>query len=200
MLWLEMTPPVQAFPWDARLFHALNRDFGPVVDALVRFFSGPRSAFLCGAALIAWAVWRFRARATPILLASLLAVLLTDVAGARVLKPFLARTRPCYALEPGSFRQVVPVANSGALPSLHAGNWFAAVTPLAIAAPPAAPVLFGLATLVALSRVVAGVHWPSDILFGALWGILMGLLAGFLVRAVARRWRARTGRLEPRPG
>jgi len=194
-----MTPPFQAFSWDSAVFHALNRDFGPVVDALVRFFSGPRSAFLCGGGLVAWAVWRWRSRATPILLASLLAVLGTDLVGARVLKPFLARTRPCYALSQGSFRQLVPVANSGALPSLHAANWFAAVTPLAVAAPAAAPVLFGLAAVVGLCRVVAGVHWPSDVLFGSLLGVTMGLLATVVVRAVTRRWRTRSRRLEPRP-
>jgi undecaprenyl-diphosphatase len=195
-----MTPPVQPFAWDKGVFDALNRDFGPVVDALAHFFSGPRSAFLCAGGLIAWAVWRWRARATPLLLASLLAVLGTDVVGARVLKPFFARTRPCYSLVPGSFRQLVPVANSGALPSLHAANWFAAVTPLAVAAPAAAPALFGMAAVVGLCRVVAGVHWPSDVLFGSLLGITMGLLAALLVRAVARRWRTRSRRLEPRPG
>jgi undecaprenyl-diphosphatase len=195
-----MTPPVQPFAWDKAVFHALNHDFGPVGDALVRFFSGPRSALLCGTALIGRAVWRWRARATPILLAALLATLGTDVVGARVLKPFLARTRPCYALLPGSFRQLVPVANSGALPSLHAANWFAAVTPLALAAPAAAPALFALAAVVGLCRVVAGVHWPSDVLFGGLLGVAMGLLATLLVRASTRRWRMRSRRLQPRPG
>jgi undecaprenyl-diphosphatase len=187
-----MTPPVEAFAWDVPVFHALNRNFGPVVDALVRFFNRPGSGILCGAVLVAWAIFRWRARATPILLAAVLAVVATDVLGARVVKPFLHRTRPCYVLAPGSFRQVVPVANSGALPSLHAANWFAAVTPLALAAPPAAPALFGLAAVVALSRVVAGVHWPSDVLFGTFLGIGMGLLATWLVRSVTKRRRTRS--------
>ncbi|MGO8970796.1 MAG: phosphatase PAP2 family protein, partial [Myxococcaceae bacterium] len=80
--------------------------------------------------------------------------------------------------------------NSGALPSLHAANWFAAVTPVAVAAPAAAPVLFALAALAGLSRVVAGVHWPSDVLVGALLGVAMGLLATALLRLLTR-WRAR---------
>ncbi len=130
----------------------------------------------------------------------LLALLGTDLLGARVVKPLLARTRPCYALAPGTFRQVVPVTNSGSLPSLHTANWFAVATPLALAAPAAAPVLFALATLVGLSRVVAGVHWPSDALLGALLGVAMGLLATFLVRTVGRRWRARSRALAPGTG
>lgn len=194
----EMTFPIEPFGWDVPVFHALNRDFGPGVDAAMRFLSGPRGGLLCTAALIAWTVWRCRARALPILLAAVLAVVATDTVGARVAKPFFNRTRPCYALPPGSFRQVTPVANAGALPSLHAANWFAAVTPLAVAAPAAAPVLFGLAALVALSRVVSGVHWPSDVLFGALMGVAIGLLTTWLVRALARWWRKRQGTLAPR--
>jgi undecaprenyl-diphosphatase len=194
-----MTPPVEAFAWDVPVFHALNRNFGPVADAVVRFFNRPGAGFLCGGALIAWAIFRWRARAAPILLAAVLAVVATDVLGARVAKPFLHRTRPCYALAPGSFRQVVPAANSGALPSLHAANWFAAVTPLALAAPPAAPALFALAALVALSRVVAGVHWPSDVLFGSLLGVCMGLLATWLIRSVTRRRRTRSEALAAGP-
>jgi undecaprenyl-diphosphatase len=192
-----MTPLAESFPWDERVFHALNRDFGLAVDAAVRFFNRPASGLLLGALLMVWAAFRWRRRAVPVVLAAVLAVVATDIIGARVMKPFFNRTRPCYALAPGSFRQVVPTANSGALPSLHAANWFAAVTPLAVAAPAAAPVLFGVATLVSLSRIVAGVHWPSDVLVGALYGTGMGLLASWLVRTLLRRRRTRTGALAP---
>jgi undecaprenyl-diphosphatase len=190
-----MTPPVETMPWDESVFHALNRDFGFVVDAAVRFLNRPASGLLLGALLIVWAAIRWRRRAVPLVLAAILAVVATDVIGARLVKPFFNRTRPCYALAPGSFRQVVPTANSGALPSLHAANWFAAVTPMALAAPATAPVLFGLATLVSLSRIVAGVHWPSDVLVGALYGVGMGLLAAWLVRTITRRRRTRSDAL-----
>jgi undecaprenyl-diphosphatase len=194
-----MTLPDETFAWDVSVFHALNRDFGPVVDDAVRFLNRPASALLLGALLVVWAAFRWRRRAVPLVLAAVLAVVATDILGARVVKPFFNRTRPCYALAPGSFRQVVPTANSGALPSLHAANWFAAVTPLAVAAPPAAPVLFGLAAVVSLSRIVAGVHWPSDVLLGALYGTLMGLLANWLVRTLIRRRRTRSGAFAPGP-
>jgi undecaprenyl-diphosphatase len=186
-----MSAPGQLVGWDVWLFHAFNRDLGSAVDAAVRFFDSPRSAVVCTVLLAAFCLWRLRGRAAPVMLAAVLAAVATDVVGARVLKRVVSRTRPCYALPAGTVRQVVPVANSGALPSLHAANWFAAVTPVAIAVPAAAPALFGLALAVGLSRVVGGVHWPSDVLAGSALGLGMGLLATWLVRSLVRRRRRR---------
>lgn len=55
-------------------------------------------------------------------------------------------------------------------------------------------VSFLLAALVALGRVAVGVHYPTDVLAGALVGTVFGLTTVWLEDVLARRWpKARVG-------
>lgn len=58
-------------------------------------------------------------------------------------------------------------------PSAHASTSFAGARALSRAGGPAAP-LWGLALGLSLSRLYLGVHYPSDLIGGALLGMLVG--------------------------
>jgi undecaprenyl-diphosphatase len=62
-------------------------------------------------------------------------------------------------------------------PSGHATNAFALGTMLALAFPPLGPTAGLLAASIALSRVVLGRHFLSDVLVGALLGSLIGAVS-----------------------
>ena len=61
-------------------------------------------------------------------------------------------------------------------PSGHTQTAFGAATYLSCLYPAASPIFLGLAALTGLSRIALGVHYPSDVLAGALFGIVFSLL------------------------
>jgi undecaprenyl-diphosphatase len=115
---------------------------------------------------------------------TIVAVALADWS-AMGLKALFDRERP--PLRYAEPEPLVRTPHDGSFPSGHAATSFAAATILSLAFPRLAPVLFVLAAAVAWSRVYVGVHYPFDILGGAVLGVLVALALTQLVRRRARR-------------
>ena len=129
-------------------------------------------------------VWRRDPRPA---LATLVSVALADLA-ATALKVLTDRPRP-YVANPEQ-EPLRRAALDVSLPSGHAATSFAAAVVLAHYVPARlAPLLFVLAALVAWSRVYVGVHYPSDIVVGALLGVGVCLTVPRLLAAALRRSR-----------
>ena len=121
-----------------------------------------------------------------------LQVAVADFAGQLIsygLKQALGRERPSevYALP----KPLVHAPHDGSFPSGHATVSFACATLLAFYAPRAAPAFFLLAAAIAWSRVYVGVHYPLDVLGGAVLGVLIAIALRWLVRVPRRSPRAR---------
>lgn len=102
----------------------------------------------------------------------ILLILFTDQIGHNILKEIFQRIRPCNALA----NAFAPLGCNGtySFPSNHALNNFAAATFFSMLFPKFKWVLFTTAFLVALSRVYLGLHYPSDIIGGAIIGSAFG--------------------------
>lgn len=94
------------------------------------------------------------------------------------LKIAVARVRPCREIE--GIRLIVPCPSSFSMPSGHAISSFAFATPLYYLTREYIAVRWRvfpllLAMLIAFSRIYLGVHYPSDVLAGALLGAVIAL-------------------------
>lgn len=112
-------------------------------------------------------------------------VAVTDLTGARIFKPSFERLRPCNDPEmTGYVRMVVNRCGSGfSFISNHAINHFGLAAFIFSTFRPLFPytwVIFIWAVLIAFAQVYVGVHYPFDVLAGAILGIITGLAAGAL--------------------
>lgn len=105
---------------------------------------------------------------------AILLIIFSDQTGNKILKEIFERIRPCNALSD----VITPLGCNGtySFPSSHALNNFAIAVFFFRLYPEYKIPLFIAASLVALSRVYLGLHYPSDIIGGALIGSLLGYL------------------------
>lgn len=117
------------------------------------------------------------------------AIALSDTTG-MLLKNLIQRPRPCLTLDT---HLLVGCSSSGSMPSNHSANAFAYAVTLALFARELKKhyllIIYPLclAVLVAVSRVFVGVHYPSDVIVGALIGSIYALILHTLLVLYAKR-------------
>jgi len=175
---VTVAPPAKD-GFDRRLFNVINDlPHSPASDRYVSVISdlGEGLGWVAGGvalALLGGPKGRRAGAATAV--ASLAATYLVQVQ----VKPLFRRVRPFVNRE----ARVVGVRPpDDSFPSGHSASSFAAATALAFFYPKAASVAYTLATVVALSRVHLGVHFPSDTAVGGAFGIGVGTFTAWLFK------------------
>lgn len=102
-----------------------------------------------------------------------------------LLKPLFGRIRPFAVNTAVELLSAPPVDAS--FPSGHTAASFAAVFALKTAGSPLWKPALALAVVIAFSRLYLYVHWPTDVLGGALLGAAVGWAGAKIVEKTARK-------------
>jgi len=167
---------------DFNILNAIQSIRNPFLDTIM-----PLITFL-GSGGIVWAVTALimlcfkKSRKTGIvIIVSLLLGLFLSTMG---LKNVIARERP-YNTE-GALLTVENLLIGGrfSFPSGHAISSFSAATAILLYSKKSAIPAIILAALICFTRLYLYVHFPSDVICGALFGILLAFMSNFLVNKI----------------
>lgn len=170
---------------DEQLLRALAQWRTPMLNGLMTVYTGLGDAGLLfiTAALILCLFRRTRRSGLTALGGMGLGLLVTNL----TIKPLVERPRPWVVM--ADFETLVRSGDMNSFPSGHTCAAFAFAAALCCTLPEkwgrAAAVAAAL--LMGFSRLYVGVHFPSDVLAGALIGTLCGLLAAWLGKKVKKR-------------
>ena len=175
----------QLITWDRTLFEKINSDWtNPFFDNLMPFLRNSTHWAPLYLFLGIFALMNFKTKGIWWLVLFAVTIAMTDMTGTYILKHNIERIRPCNdPLMADSVRLLLPQCAGGySFISNHAANHFGMgifflVTMKGILKKWAwVGVIW--AVLIAYSQVYVGVHYPGDVLAGALLGVIFGLVTG----------------------
>lgn len=176
---------------DTQIYLFFNGLHSPFFDSFMMSFTGKYIWAPMYAAILFILFRLYRpAQAAVYTIGIILAIFFADQVCATLIRPVVARLRPSNLENPLS--QLAHVVNnyrggSYGFPSCHAANSFALAVFLACLNPRRRFVIFilGWAALNSYSRLYLGVHYPGDLLVGAVIGSGIGFSMWWLSRYAA---------------
>lgn len=171
---------------DLEIFHFINGTLSnPVFDKFFPFITNIQHWLI--AYLILWFILLLNGgkKGKIVAISLLFLIIITDQISSNLLKNYFERIRPCNVLE--NINILVSCTKSFSFPSSHATNNFSVAVFLYKFYPRFKWAFFTIATLMALSRVVVGVHYPSDIFAGAVIGSIIGYIFSLIISFISKK-------------
>jgi len=179
------------FDADRYLFHLINNKWNnSFFDSLMPMFRNSNLWLPLYLFLLVFALINIKKSGWFILL-TICTAALTDVLSSHIIKNHIFRLRPCQdANLIGTIRVLVSYCpQSSGFTSSHAANHFGLATFASLTLYPYAGKWIYLtylwAFLIVYAQVYVGVHYPIDVLCGALVGVMAGLLTSWVYR---KKW------------
>src|SRR6185503_11236091 len=172
---------------DVAVFRFINLGLSnPFFDRIMPFLSGNSLFVPLLIVLAAILIWKAGTRGRVCVVMVALVVGLGDPLVINSLKHAVGRPRPFKVIADAHVPPQIGKTDSFSMPSGHAANWFAATAVLFVYFRRSLPYMLPLATIIGFSRIYNGVHYPGDVLAGAVLGV--GYAAA-LIWSLDKLWR-----------
>jgi undecaprenyl-diphosphatase len=175
---------------DKQLFLFFNGLNAPWLDTFM-YYATRTEFWIPLYILMVYVLYRnFGAEIWTVLLAATLIITLSDQVTSSLLKPLIERYRPSWSPDLDGLVHHVNGYKGGkfGFPSSHAANTFGTATLMVLTCRPRKWMyaFFLWAAFVSYTRIYLGVHYPGDIIVGALIGCFFGWLCSSLALALSR--------------
>ena len=180
-----LKPVLQFDHW---LFRQINQVWiNPLFDAVLPFIRQQEFWYPFYLFLLVFAVFNYGKSGAWWVFAALMTVIISDLVSSSLVKHIFLRLRPCS--NPNILDQVRVLVNecpqNSSFTSSHACNHFAAAWFIFITLNQLGSwrwILFIWASLICYAQIYVGVHYPLDIICGAILGTMIGYGMGFFFR------------------
>lgn len=180
---------------DTQLFVFLNKKNSPLFDKIMHWISDQESWYPLYILIIIYIIYKFKWKAILTIVFIALLVTLSDQTSVHLFKNVFERLRPCHN---SNLIDIVHLVNDHCggkygFVSSHASNTFAVAVFLSLLFKNRifGFFIFSWASVVAYSRIYLGVHYPGDIIAGALLGASLGWLIYYFHKLFYRKVMSR---------
>lgn len=174
--------------WDKSLFRLLNGAHNDLFDFIMPWISNKYVWIPLYAILLYWLIRHAKLPVWQTLASIVILIIISDQVASGILKPWIERLRPCYDPElTDSVHLLKGCGGSYGFASSHASNSFAVAIFCWLMLKQHLKYIWLLipwAILIAYSRIYLGVHFPGDVIVGALIGIGAAYLIMFVNKKI----------------
>ncbi len=182
--------------WDQELFKIINQTWShSFLDWFFPFLTDLHKSWPFQIIILifcfALPLHLFKSKGWYVSLAFVLSIATSDWTGNHFFKKPINRERPFQVITETIKRS--PAQPGRSFISNHASNMSAVAAVTAVFFPSIKWLMILFAALAAYSRVYTGVHFPLDVLAGALWGGSLGWLIAILIKRRFQVFQSRNG-------